>query len=170
MPTSSHPSIIIASRVEADSWSQHENLPICAVISITGAEDQPCLGFRRFEHKLQLHFEDIVPTESQSRAMSPRAPTREHASEIIRFAQQVQSMRGILLVHCTGGRSRSPAAATLCLATWLGPGAEIEVAREIFRMKPDCYPHRALIRFGDDLLGRDGQLARAIELTQTHPK
>ncbi|MGN6369541.1 MAG: hypothetical protein ACTHN5_14885 [Phycisphaerae bacterium] len=163
----SHPSIIIASRAEADSWSQHEMLPIRAIISITGAEDRPCAGFDRVEQRIRLEFEDVVAERARSSSnVGPRAPRREHAAAIIDFARKVQSVDGILLVHCTGGRSRSPAAAVLCLAAWLGPGEEEGAAREVFRMRPGCSPHRELVRFGDEVLGLRGNLIAAVDRAQ----
>jgi predicted protein tyrosine phosphatase len=159
------PSIIIASRAEADSWSQHETLPIQAVISIVGIEDRPCLGFDRISARLRLDFEDVLP-ELGSQKFAPRAPTADHVAKIIEFAQAIHSLPGILLIHCTGGRSRSPAVALICLATWLGEGREADAVQEIFRMRPHCYPHRALVRFADEQLNRQGRLMHFLDALQ----
>ena len=67
-------------------------------------------------------------------------------------------MDGTLLCQCQGGISRSSAAALLCLATWTGPGREEYCIERLRAVRPSVLPHRNLVAFGDEFLGRKGKL------------
>jgi predicted protein tyrosine phosphatase len=86
------------------------------------------------------------------------APTASDAAAIVRFAEGVHGIEGILLCHCGGGMSRAPAAGLICLATWGGPGTETECVEEVLRLRRGAVPHAGLVRFADELLGRSGRL------------
>lgn len=161
-----HPSLIVASRQEADSWSQNPGLPIRGVIAIVDAEERPCLGFESIPDRLRLDFEDVAVEASALGVLQSRGPTRDHAERIVAFARRLAGGGGLLLCHCTAGRSRSPAAALICLAVWLGPGAEADAAAGVFRIRPTAYPHRGLVGFADQVLGRSGRLLAALEAAQ----
>ena len=88
-------------------------------------------------------------------------PTRDHAADIIEFARTQSAAGGTLLCHCQAGISRSTAAALLCLATWTGPGHEMACVRRLLAIRPHALPHTDLVRFGDELLERDGALTAA---------
>jgi predicted protein tyrosine phosphatase len=90
------------------------------------------------------------------------APTPEDVAAIIRFAEIVRGTSGTLLCHCGGGMSRAPAASLICLATWRGPGAERECVGEVLGLRRGAIPHAGMIRFADELLGRNGRLVRAL--------
>lgn len=90
-------------------------------------------------------------------------PTIEYARAIVSFASSIQRLEGALLCHCLAGISRSPAAALLCLAAWSGPGRERECFDRVQRARPAAIPHPDLVRFGDEVLGREGRLISAIQ-------
>ena len=58
--------------------------------------------------------------------------------------------------------SRSPAAALLCLAVWNGAGRETQCIEELLAARSCSIPHRGLVRFGDELLGRQGKLIEVV--------
>ncbi len=68
----------------------------------------------------------------------------------------------MLLCHCQAGISRSPAAALLCLAAWTGPGRERDCVEQVMQIRPAAVPHMGLVNFGDALLGRQGELVKAV--------
>jgi predicted protein tyrosine phosphatase len=68
-----------------------------------------------------------------------------------------------VLFTCAAGISRSPAAALICLAAWSAPGEEENCVRELRRVRPAAMPHRDLVRFGDEILGRGARLLRALD-------
>lgn len=154
---------------------QPEMNSISALIAIRGSHEH-CVewnGLRRLE--LLFDDEEVLdpsdPIQMQrvharqkfaaANGLVLRPPTIEHARAIIEFARLVQDIEGCVLCYCGAGVSRSPAAALLCLATWSGPGRERECVKELLRIRPAAIPHRGLVRFGDQLLGRGGKLLDA---------
>lgn len=71
-----------------------------------------------------------------------------------------------VLVHCHAGVSRSVAAAYLLLALEDGPGQErqsYERLRQAWGSRLAPTPNAALVRMGDEALGRGGRLADEVE-------
>jgi predicted protein tyrosine phosphatase len=58
--------------------------------------------------------------------------------------------------------SRAPAAALICLSVWRGPGTEAHCVAEILKLRRGAVPHIELVRFADDVLGRQGKLVGAV--------
>jgi predicted protein tyrosine phosphatase len=90
------------------------------------------------------------------------APNMDDARAIIEFAHATRHVDGTVLFSCQGGVSRSAAAAMICLAAWTGKGREEYCAEMLLRVRPCASPNRSLIRFGDELLQRDGRLICAV--------
>ena len=90
-------------------------------------------------------------------------PTVNHARSIIDFARWIHEIDGVLLCPCQAGVSRSSAALLLCLATWTEPGQEPYCVRRMLSVRPCASPHRDLVIFGDELLGRGGKLVDAVQ-------
>jgi predicted protein tyrosine phosphatase len=67
-----------------------------------------------------------------------------------------------VLVHCHAGISRSTAAAAILMAQF-NPGREDEVCARLTEIRPQAWPNSRMIRFADELLGRDGALLAAVE-------
>lgn len=164
--TMTHPLITIAARSEADAIALREGSDVTSIIAIVDNDERPCLGFDAIAHRLRLDFEDLASTESEHRKFSSRAATPNHVQQIIEFAQRIRGIEGRLLCHCTAGRSRSPAAALTCLATWHGLGNEEQSVAMLFAIRRIAVPHRAMVRFADELLGRNGRLVKAVEIAQ----
>lgn len=148
-----------------------------AIISIAGQREHH-VDVGTVPHKLLLRFDDTEapdPNDPLSEArlsyrrreaaavgldLSP--PTRDDAERIVEFADLITGMDGSLLCHCQAGVSRSPAAALLCLAAWTGPGNESFCLQHLLQVRPCAMPHADLIRFGDEILRRDGALVEAL--------
>lgn len=154
---------------------------VAGIISIHGRRE---FGVEaEVPHRLDLAFDDAEVAAdgdfmAMQRALSRKRwneqnnlvevpPTREDAAAIIAFAREVRSADGTVLCHCGGGMSRAPAAALICLATWRGPGAEAESVADILRLRRGAIPHGGLVRFGDELLRRDGALPQALANAQS---
>ena len=150
---------------------------ISAVISIHGRRE---FGVElECEYRLDLHFDDVEVVragdlEAMERAMMRRrwneqnglvevAPTKEDAEAIVKFAERIREVKGIVLCHCDGGMSRAPAAGLICLAVWCGAGCEQECGAEVRRLRRGAVPHRGLVAFADEALGRGGQLISALK-------
>lgn len=66
-----------------------------------------------------------------------------------------------LVVNCYAGRSRSPAALIIVLAT-LYPGRERQIIDMIVQGAPHARPNRHMIGLGDRVLGCGGRLIEAV--------
>jgi predicted protein tyrosine phosphatase len=80
-------------------------------------------------------------------------------AEALRDAAEGKSVR--MLVHCSAGLSRSPAAALLILALEDGAGEEERSVERLAEIDPECLPNDRIVRLGDEVLGRDGRLREA---------
>lgn len=149
---------------------------VAAIISIHGRRE---FGVEAdVPHRLDLTFDDVDVAPSgdmvalqqslnrrrwaEQNGLVEIAPMKSDAAAIIEFAGAIRETDGIVLCHCSGGMSRAPAAALIALAVWLGDGTEVECVREICRLRQGAVPHVGLIRFADELLGRNGRLLHAL--------
>jgi len=148
-----------------------------AIISIHGSHEY-AVDAPGVSRRLTLRFDDVdVPdphdaismyrswvqfkwAEEIGRPVTPPRP--EDAEAIIGFARSIEDMDGMLLCQCQAGISRSPAAALLCLAAWTGAGREKDCVEQIMRLRPAAMPHVGLVRYGDAVLGRGGEMVRAV--------
>jgi len=182
LPPVSHPSILALGYSEAAMVlrsGQPNN--ITAVIAIRGHGEYvvDCPGTVQ---KLVLEFDDVevLASADPSRAYESWArekwakeigrpqspPSVADAAAIIEFARRISSSRGTVLCHCQAGVSRSTAAALVCLATWTGPGHEQYCVEHLRSGRPCAMPHRGLVGFADELLGRGGRLVSALSIAR----
>jgi predicted protein tyrosine phosphatase len=152
------------------------SLPINAILSIHGQREfavDPPHGVSQ----IVLRFDDAQPPpddpieasrwrlrqrDAADIGLNLHPPTIDDARRIIEFGEMHRNVPGAVLFQCLAGISRSPAAALLCLATWMGPGRERESIDAVLRRRPAAVPHRGLVEFGDELLGRSGALVAAL--------
>jgi predicted protein tyrosine phosphatase len=66
-----------------------------------------------------------------------------------------------LLVHCHAGVSRSTAAATLILAQAYPDRPAADALEAVVRLRPHAWPNLRILEFGDELLGRNGEIVAA---------
>lgn len=108
--------------------------------------------------RLALRFHDII--EPQPRRI---APSREDVERLLEFGREVEAApRGHLLIHCHAGVSRSTAAAALILAQAAPERPAREVFEAIVRIRPRAWPNLRILEFGDQLLGRGGDILAAV--------
>ncbi len=154
-----------------------EGANIQAIISIHGPNEYGVEA--QVPHRLDLNFDDIDADpdpadiiavyhaivrkrENAENGRELRPPTVEDAAKITEFAESIKDLQGMVLCHCAGGISRSPAAAILCLAVWTGPGNEDYCVNYVRQRRTCAIPHCDVVRFGDQLLGREGRLFDAL--------
>ena len=66
-----------------------------------------------------------------------------------------------VVVHCSMGMQRSPAAIIILLSQW-NRGQELEVVRTVSAGAPKARPNQLIITIGDEALGCDGALISAV--------
>jgi predicted protein tyrosine phosphatase len=108
--------------------------------------------------RLALRFHDIIDP------MPGRyAPTRDDVARLLAFGHELGEADSChLLVHCHAGVSRSTAATTLILAQAHPERAAREVLDAVSEIRPRAWPNLRILEFGDDLLGRSGELVTAV--------
>lgn len=130
------------------------------VISIGDPGESPPIGLDAHPaRRLRLEFHDLDLDPPEPWASIYAAPGREDVSQILKFCAAVD---GPTLIHCHAGISRSTAAGLLLLALRLGPGSEDAAANALATVRPHAVPNRRIVALGDELLGRDGALVRAL--------
>lgn len=109
-------------------------------------------GLRRhFRRVLRLAFYDVETTD-QLGAMRPRrVPRRSDVRRVIRFFRRTRGAADGYTLHCWGGVSRSTAVGLGLL--YLITGSEQEAGGILRRIRPEAGPHRAIVRYFDELLG-----------------
>jgi predicted protein tyrosine phosphatase len=89
------------------------------------------------------------------------APAREHVESLLAFARNWNRATP-LVVHCYAGISRSTAAAYV-IAAALDPERDVgDLAQELRRLSPSATPNLRIVSLADDLLGRGGEMTKAI--------
>jgi predicted protein tyrosine phosphatase len=89
------------------------------------------------------------------------APAAKHVQQII-DAALTWDRSAIVLIHCVAGVSRSGAAGLVFLAA-RNPGREREIALRLRQEGPWLNPNPSIVGLGDDLLGLQGALRRALD-------
>ena len=107
--------------------------------------------------RLRLRFHDVI--ESQPGWI---APERWDVELLLAFSRDLAaSKEAHLLVHCHAGVSRSTAAATLVMAQTCPDRPAAEVLQEVVRLRPRAWPNLRILEFGDEILGRHGEIVEA---------
>jgi predicted protein tyrosine phosphatase len=112
------------------------------------------------EHeKLELRFHDVIED-----APGMVLPQEEHVEQLLAFGRDLLAEprpSAHLLVHCHAGVSRSTASMSLILAQALPDRPSAAILGEVLRIRPQTWPNLRILEFGDRLLARNGELARA---------
>ncbi|MCE1234947.1 MAG: tyrosine phosphatase family protein [Hyphomicrobiales bacterium] len=106
---------------------------------------------------LFLGFNDIVEP------IAGMIPVGE--AEILRLFDFVDgwSQERPMVVHCWAGISRSTAGAYVAACRLMPSRDEAEIARELRAKSPSATPNLRLVRLADQMMGRAGRMAAAIE-------
>ena len=111
---------------------------------------------RGIANHLKLGLNDVsIVAESEA------PPGKHHVEQLIEFGRGWDASAP-MLVHCWAGVSRSMASAYTLLCDRLGPGSEREIARAIRIRAPHAWPNALMVRYADDILGREGRMVEAI--------
>ena len=137
------PRIIVCNRFEAARvLCRTGSTPVIThVISIGSADEAAPDGFEVHRGpKLRMTFDDTTKAKG-----SKRPPSREEIEEIIDFVNDIRDSDSVVLMHCGGGLSRSPAIAYVALCTWLGAGEEGRAASLLAEIRPGSVPNRRVV-------------------------
>jgi predicted protein tyrosine phosphatase len=148
--------IEVTSRCEAGDIlsSPERRAEVICLISIGAPTDELPIGYHNISSKVRLLFGDTLDAESGA--------TEGDVRTLMEIAQNLRSFKGKVLIHCEAGISRSPAAALILYACWLGPGREGEAMRRVLAQRPLAIPNRRMIELADHLLNRHGRLREAL--------
>jgi predicted protein tyrosine phosphatase len=137
----------------------HCEAGVTHVLSILDPEwpDPPEFEEYAPHRRLALRFHDIIdPLPGRL------APAREDVARLLAFGRELGDPETChLLVHCHAGVSRSTAATALILAQAHSDRPAREVLDAVARLRPRAWPNLRLLEFGDELLGRDGEIVAA---------
>jgi predicted protein tyrosine phosphatase len=143
--------IEIASRAEAAEIlsSPQRCAEVTCLLSIGADSDQLPDGYGNVANKLRLLVNDVVTEEGA---------TESDILQILQLAERLRTASGKVLVHCEAGVSRSPAAALIMYACWLGPGQEHEAMGRVLAQRPLAMPNPRMVELADKMLDREGRL------------
>ena len=127
------------------------------VVTLLGAADQVPLPSQIARgNYLRLYVHDIVePTLGQNH------PDLEHVERLITFVQDWKRETP-MVIHCWAGISRSSAAAFTTVCALNPKRSEHEIAQALRKASLTAQPNGRIIRFADQLLGRDGRMVAAV--------
>lgn len=129
-----------------------------AMSLLAPGSDFPVLDIAPERH-LKLEFHDIVQD-----AEGHVSPGRTHMERILNFVQDWASTREAgLMIHCWAGISRSTASAYSAMCLLHPREDETALAAELRAASPEATPNIRLVRYADEIMGRNGRMVRAIE-------
>jgi predicted protein tyrosine phosphatase len=148
--------IEVASRAEAGEILSCEQrcAEVTCLVSIGEPQDELPIGYQNVARKLRLLFADTNEAELGAQEGDVRS--------LIELAHNLRLFTGRVLIHCEAGISRSPAAALILYACWLGPGREAEAMRHVLAQRPIAIPNRRMVELADHLLARGGRLLEVL--------
>lgn len=105
---------------------------------------------------LVLEFDDVENPNSSFWL----PPTKQDIQSILVFGRQIRinNPDAHLVVHCHAGISRSTAGALIIMNDEAGPGQERELCQKLRKMRPQAHPNSLMIKYGQEILGRDDPL------------
>ncbi len=128
------------------------------VVTLLGAADQVPLPSQIARgNYLRLFVHDIVdPTPGQNH------PDVEHVERLIAFVR-AWPRETPMVIHCWAGISRSTAAAFTTVCALNPKRDEHEIAQAIRAASITAQPNTRIVRFADQLLGRNGRMVEAVQ-------
>ena len=147
-----------------EELAEYSDVRVSHVLSILDPAAPEPAAFERYgEHaRLELRFHDII----EERVPGYESPQPHHIDALLAFGREIGaggSRRDLhILVHCHMGISRSTAASALLLTQAEPEWPADRVVAEVARIRPKAWPNLRMIEIGDRMLGRDGELVRAV--------
>ena len=139
----------------------HATRRVSHVLSILDPDQPEPEAFGAYgEHaRLELKFHDVIEDMPGFQAPQP-----DDVARMLEFGQDIlhdpENLRH-LLVHCHMGISRSTAAMALLLAQAMPDAPGSEVMAHILRIRDKAWPNLRILTFGEEMLGRNGELSSA---------
>jgi predicted protein tyrosine phosphatase len=139
----------------------HASRQVSHVLSILDpAQSEPEAFGAYGEHaRLELKFHDVI-----DEMPGFQAPQAEDVARMLDFGRDIlrdpESLRH-LLVHCHMGISRSTAAMALLLAQAQPSVPAADIMGHILHIRDKAWPNLRILQFGEEQLGRSGELSRA---------
>jgi predicted protein tyrosine phosphatase len=138
---------------------EHCAAGVTHVLSILDPDtpDPPAFAAFAPHHRLALRFHDIIETLPDR-----LAPARADVERLLDFGHELSDTPGNhLLIHCHAGVSRSTASAALILAQARPDRPARDALEAVARLRPRAWPNLRILEFGDELLGRNGEIVAA---------
>jgi predicted protein tyrosine phosphatase len=150
--------LLICGIDELDEYCTADISHIVSILDPGCAEPDIFRSFAPHE-RLDLRFHDIIDEHA-----GMVAPNGEDIDRLLKFGRSMLDSRstGRLLVHCHAGLSRSTAAAVLLLAQTQPDRPPETAVIEMLKLKPRAWPNLRMIELGDESLGCEGKLIRAV--------
>ncbi len=149
------PMLIVSSLAGApDAFRKHR--PSCVISLLSEEEEAP--KFDGLDPKSHLLL--YVDRESCAETISKAA--RARARDIVDFIARWDGA-GDILIHCNRGVARSPAAAFIILCMREPDTPEADLMMRLRRAAPHADPCPLLVTYADEILGRDGRMADAVD-------
>jgi predicted protein tyrosine phosphatase len=165
-PTAPGPRLIVVDADEARKIVESRRPRVDALLSIRDRARSPHRFADLVARRLCLDFDDVLYDLPSGYS----AATHSDVVQILAFALAVESL-GTVLVHCSAGISRSPAAALLLHAARLGHGREEaavdSLLRDLLRAEQEGHreagarPNARMLVLGDLRMRRRGRLVAA---------
>jgi predicted protein tyrosine phosphatase len=127
------------------------------VVTLMGqGGDVPSFAEREGVDHLFLAFNDICePMDGMI------CPTEEHVRDLLGFVAR-WDRKAPVVIHCFAGISRSTAGAYMAMCALRPDLDEDMLAQRLRERSPEATPNARLIALADEILGREGRMARAI--------
>lgn len=138
----------------------HCTAGVTHVLSILDPEFEDPPAFAAFppHSRLALRFNDIIDPEP-----GRLAPAKADVERLLAFGRELaEAPDAHLLIHCHAGVSRSTASAALILAQVWPDRPARAVLDAVAKIRPRAWPNLRILEFGDELLGRDGEIVAAV--------
>jgi predicted protein tyrosine phosphatase len=139
---------------------EHCAAGVTHVLSILDPDmlDPPAFAAFAPHRRLALRFHDIIETRPNS-----LAPQKADVERVLAFGRElIEESPAHLLIHCHAGVSRSTASAALILAQARPERPAREALEAVSQIRPRAWPNLRILEFGDELLGRNGEIVAAV--------
>ncbi len=131
--------------------------PAHVVSLLSPGSDFPAFDGYGHDRHMRVEINDILE-DMENRP----APGEHHVETVIAFLKDWQP-DDALLVHCWAGMSRSTATAMIAACLHNPDADEAEIGAALAAASPTAYPNTRIVAIADEMLGRNGRMAKAAE-------